>query len=190
MNTDKRSQLIALIEQRSLQKGPIRLASGQISHFYIDLKQTILHPKGLDLIGDLLLEALRAEVVDLVGVGGLGLGAIPLTTVVSLKSLKDKTPLFALHIRKQAKEHGTMKFIEGIGNFQSNDKIWILEDVVTTGTSSLLAVQRCQEVHLNVEGVLTCVDRMEGGQEKITDHGLRFQALLSKKDLEAISKMP
>ena len=180
---DKRSQLIDIIQKRSLRKGPVRLASGQISDFYIDLKPTILYPKGLDLIGDLLLDVLRKKTTGLVGVGGMGLGAMPLATVVSLKSLKDEKPLLALHIRKQIKEHGTMKFVEGIDFFKPDEKIWILEDVVTTGQSSLLAVQRCQDAKLHVEGVLTCVDRQEGGQQHLTQQGVKFHTLFTKADL-------
>lgn len=180
---DKKAALLEIIRNRSVNKGFVRLASGKTSDFYINLKHTLLYPKGLDLIGDFLLDFLTTEVSDLVGVGGLGMGGLPLTTAVSLKSLKNKQPLLALHIRKQAKAHGMMQFIEGIEAFQAGDKVWILEDVVTTGQSSLLAAQRCQDVKLHVEGILTCVDRLEGGREKIQAAGLKFHSLFSKEDL-------
>lgn len=178
-----KSQLITIIQQRSIAKGPIRLASGKISEFYINLKQTLLYPKGLDIISDLILEFLEARTSNLVGVGGAGIGALPITTAVSLKSLKYEKPLLHLHIREQVKTHGTMQLIEGADHFQPDDKIWILEDVVTTGKSSLSAVQKCQDIKLHVEGILTCVDRQEGGQKNIEDTGLQFHSLILKEEL-------
>ena len=180
---DKRAVLLDIIRDRSVHTGFVRLASGKTSDFYINLKQTLLYPKGLDLIGDFLLDFLNKEVSDLVGVAGLGMGGLPLTTAVSLKSLKNKRPLLAIHIRKQPKEHGTMQFVEGIDGFQAGDKVWILEDVVTTGQSSLLAFQRCQEAKLSVEGILACVDRSEGGGENIQATGLKFHSIFSREDL-------
>ena len=125
---------------------------------------------------------LRAEVSNLTGVGGVGVGALPMTTAVSLKSLKYEKPLLHLHIREKVKDHGTMQLIEGANDFRPGDKIWILEDVVTTGKSSLLAVQKCQAIKLHVEGILTCVDRQEGGRENIENAGLKFHSLILKEE--------
>ncbi len=179
--SDHKSQIIAIIKKRSLQKGPIRLASGKVSNFYIDLKQTILDPQGLDLLSDLILEFLNKK--NLVGVAGSGIGALPLTTAVTLKSLNTPKPFLHLYIRSQVKEWGTKQVIEGTHSFQPKDKVWILEDVVTTGGSSLYATQKCQEFGLQVEGILTCVDRQEGGREKIENKGIHFHSLIHMFDL-------
>lgn len=178
-----KDQLISIIRQKSLAKGPVRLSSGEISDFYINLKPTLLYPKTLDMISDLMLEFLEKETSHVVGVGGLGIGALPITTAVSLKSLSWNTPLVNLYIRETVKAYGTKQAIEGLDNFKPGDKVWILEDVVTTGKTSLTAVEKCQQAKLNIEGVLTCVDRMEGGRENIEAKGLKFHYLLSKEDI-------
>ncbi len=181
--SDIKSQLINVIRQKSLTKGPIRLSSGEISDFYINLKPTLLYPEALDLISDLMLTFFKEETSHVVGVGGLGIGALPLTTAVSLKSLTWDIPLLNLYIREKVKTYGTKQPIEGLNNVKPGDKVWILEDVVTTGKTSLIAAERCQQAKLNVEGVLTCVDRKEGGQGNIEAKGLQFHCLLSIKDI-------
>ena len=178
-----KEQLISIIRQKSLAEGPVRLSSGEISDFYINLKPTLLYPKTLDMISDLMLQFLKKETSDVVGLGGLGIGALPITTAVSLKSLSWNTPLLNLYIRETVKTYGTKQAIEGLDNVKPGDKVWILEDVVTTGKTSLTAVEKCQQAKLNVEGVLTCIDRKEGGQENIETEGLKFHYLLSKEDI-------
>ena len=180
---DIKSQLINIIRQKSLTKGPVTLSSGEISDFYINLKPTLLYPKALDLISDLMLTFFEEKTSHVVGVGGLGIGALPLTTAVSLKSLTWDAPLYNLYIREKMKNYGTKQAIEGLDNVKPGDKTWILEDVVTTGKTSLTAAEKCQQVGLSVEGVLTCVDRMEGGQKNIEAKGLQFHYLLSIKDV-------
>src|SRR5690606_1754918 len=95
-----------------------------------------------------------------------------------------KRPIHALYIRKEPKGHGTNEWVEGLKNFSKGESIFILEDVVTTGGSSLKAVERAQAVGLNVLGVLTCVDRQEGGREKIEAQGLQFLSLVTKQEIE------
>ena len=180
---DQKSQLIDIIKKKSLTKGPVRLSSGQISDFYINLKPTLLYPRALDIISDLMLTFFKEKTSEVIGVGGLGIGALPLTTAVSLKSLSWDIPLMNLYIREKVKDYGTKQVIEGLDNVQTEDKIWILEDVVTTGKTSLTAVERCQQAKLNVEGVLTCIDRGEGGKENIEAKGLKFHHLLSIEDI-------
>ena len=180
---DKKSQLINIIRQKSLKEGPVKLSSGQISDFYINLKPTILYPKALDIISDFMLIFFKEKTSQVIGVGGLGIGALPLTTAVSVKSLRWDRPLLNLYIREKVKAYGTKKAIEGLDNVKAGDKVWILEDVVTTGQTSLTAVERCQQAKLNVEGVLTCIDRMEGGQQSIEAKGLQFHYLLSMEDI-------
>ena len=181
--SDMKLQLINIIRQKSVTEGPVKLSSGQISDFYINLKPTLLYSKALDIIGDLMLTFFKEQTSQVIGVGGLGIGALPLTTAVSLKSLAWNTPLLNLYIREKVKSYGTKQAIEGLANVKEGDKIWILEDVVTTGKTSLIAAEKCQQAKLNVEGVLTCIDRREGGQENIVAKGLKFHYLLLKEDL-------
>ena len=168
-----------IIRQKSLTEGPIKLSSGQISDFYINLKPTLLYPKALNIISDLMLSFFKEKTGQVVGVGGLGIGALPLTTAVSLKSLKWNMPLLNLYIREKVKMYGTKQAIEGL----VYPIIFNLEDVVTTGKTSLIAAEKCQQARLHVEGILTCIDRREGGQENIEAKGLKFHYLLSIENI-------
>ncbi len=179
-----KQKLITLIREKSYQKKEITLSSGLKSNFYIDMKQTLLHAEGIYLVSRLMLEKLKHLDGKLAGVGGMTMGADPMTSVVSLMSLTWKRPIHALYIRKEPKGHGTNEWVEGLKNFSNGESIFILEDVVTTGGSSLRAVERAQAVGLNVLGILTCVDRQEGGREKIESQGLEFISLVTKQEVE------
>jgi orotate phosphoribosyltransferase len=179
-----KQKLITLIREKSYQKKEITLSSGLKSNFYIDMKQTMLHAEGIYLVSRLMLEKLKHLDGKLAGVGGMTMGADPMTTAVSMMSLSWKRPIHALYIRKEPKGHGTNEWVEGLKNFSKGESIFILEDVVTTGGSSLKAVERAQAVGLNVLGVLTCVDRQEGGREKIEAQGLQFLSLVTKQEIE------
>ena len=181
--SDKKSQLIDIIKKKSLAEGPVTLSSGKVSDFYVNLKPTLLYPKALDIISDFMLTFFKEKTSQVIAVGGLGIGALPLTTAVSLKSLVWNAPLLHLYIREKVKAYGTKQSIEGLANVKVGDKIWILEDVVTTGKTSLIAAEKCQQAKLNVEGVLTCINREEGGRENIESKGLKFHHLLLKEHL-------
>src|SRR5690606_31610873 len=99
------------------------------------------------------------------GVGGMTMGADPMVSVVSFRSLSWETPMNAFYIRKEPKGHGTNEWVEGLKNFSKGESVFILEDVVTTGGSSLKAAGRAKGAGLNVLAILTCVDREEGGKE-------------------------
>ena len=179
-----KSKLIHLIREKSYQKKEITLSSGLKSNFYIDMKQTMLHAEGIYLISRLMLDKLKHLDGKISGVGGMTMGADPMTSVVSLMSLTWKKPIHALYIRKESKGHGTNEWVEGLKNFSKGESIFILEDVVTTGGSSLRAVERAEMAGLKVLGVLTCVDRQEGGREKIEEKGLQFMSLVTKQEIE------
>jgi orotate phosphoribosyltransferase len=178
----KREKLLALIRERSLkiaEKPVFRLSSGKMSRFYIDLKQVTFDPFGVSLIAELL----YGEVVkkDPTHVGGLTLGADPLTYAVSLHSLQREKVLRPLVVRKEPKDHGTGKQVEGI--FSVGDRVAILEDVVTTGGSSLKAAKACQREGLEVVGIFAVVDREEGGRENIKREGFELYSLFRMSDL-------
>jgi orotate phosphoribosyltransferase len=113
------------------------------------------------------------------------MGADPLSTGVSLISHDWKNPLFACYIRKEPKAHGTQQWLEGMKNFSPGDKVVILEDVVTTGGSTLKSVERARLGGLDVVGVITVVDREEGGGENIKAVGLDFESIVTRAQIVA-----
>jgi orotate phosphoribosyltransferase len=177
-----RNELLALLREKSYEERPVTLVSGRKSNFYVDGKQTSLHPRGAYLIGRLFWERLEAfGPVD--AVGGPTLGADPLTTATSLVSGLEGVGVPGFIVRKEPKGHGTQSWIEGKRNLEPGARVVILEDVVTTGGSSLTAVKRVEGEGYRVLGVLALVDRQEGGREALEGSGYRFEALFTKADV-------
>ena len=136
-----RARLIEIIRKRSYGTGVvIKLASGRTSDFYFNMKPTMLDPEGAYLIGKLVSEAIAPREADMVG--GLEMGAVPIATAVAAMSFAGGHPLPAFFVRKQTKEHGTQSLIEGLvkGETIRGKRVIILEDVTTTGGSSLKAI--------------------------------------------------
>ncbi len=179
-----KTDLIEILREKSYQKKEVTLASGRKSNFYIDVKQTLLNAKGIDLVSMLMLDKLKPFQGQITGVGGMTMGADPMVSVVSFRSLDWNSPVNAFYIRKEPKGHGTNEWVEGLNNFSKDESVFILEDVVTTGGSSLKAAERAKQSGLNVLGVLTCVDRQEGGREAIEAAGLKFMWLVTKQEIE------
>ena len=188
MPHQKLDELKRLIKRLSYREGDFTLASGQKSGFYIDLKATTLHAEGAALIGELGLQALSRD--DIGGVGGLTLGADPIATAISIFSFQKGKPVPAFIVRKESKGHGTaskaVKLIEGMENLTPNLRLAVVEDVCTTGGSSLQAVQTLREAGLNPRLVLTVVDREQGGREAIRAAGLEFRALCTLSEIKAL----
>lgn len=181
-NSDSlRQQLLDLLIKFAYQEGSFTLSSGQHSDYYINGKQVTLRAEGAVAVGRLLLSVLPS---DTDAVAGLTLGADPLVTAVSVMSALEDRPIPALIIRKEAKGHGTKAYIEG-PSLKSSAKVVVLEDVVTTGKSAMLAVERLRAVGYTVEEVISLVDREQGGAEYYQSQGLKFQALFSIQDLKA-----
>jgi orotate phosphoribosyltransferase len=178
-----KTELLNMVRELSYTKGTVTLVSGKTSDFYVDMKHTLLHPKGISLVAHLMLQHIESQDGELAGVGGMTMGADPISTATSLLSLSWGRPLNAFYIRKEPKGHGTEQWVEGLKNFSTNDKVYILEDVVTTGGSSLKAVGHARDAGLDVQGILTCVDREEGGREKIETSGVKFHTLLTKSEI-------
>lgn len=141
------------------------MASGRTSTLYIDARLTTMSPEGMTLIGPLGLAALQHAGWRTDAVGGLTLGADPISYAISYASALAGTPLRAFTVRKEAKAHGTGKRIEG--PFESGDDVAVVEDVITTGSSALNAVDAIRAAGGRVSGVLALVDREEGGREAI-----------------------
>lgn len=178
--TTVRQFLLDLFCQLAYKEGDFVLSSGQRSTYYINGKQVTLHPQGALAVGRLLLAQLP---MDTQAVAGLTLGADPIVSAVSVVSAYENRPLPALIIRKEAKGHGTMAYIEG-PTLPPGAKVVVLEDVVTTGQSALKAVERLQEAGYSVEQVIALVDRQQGGEQLYQASGLKFEAVFSIVDLQ------
>jgi orotate phosphoribosyltransferase len=175
--------LIALIQKLSYRKGDFTLASGKKSSFYIDMKVTTLHPEGAHLIGELAVDVLKRSGIDVGGVGGLTLGADPIATAVSLAAYGHGLKWPAFIVRKEAKDHGTSRYVEGTENLAPGASLVVLEDVVTTGGSSVKAIERLREAGYKPAAVLTVVDREQGGAEAFAQMGVKFLSLVKLSQL-------
>jgi orotate phosphoribosyltransferase len=178
--TQQRQFLLDLLCQLAYKEGDFVLSSGQRSSYYINGKQVTLHPQGALAIGRLLLSSLPFETE---AVAGLTLGADPIVSAVSVVSALENRPIPALIIRKEAKGHGTMAYIEG-PSLSAGARVVVLEDVVTTGQSALKAVERLKDAGYSVEQVMALVDRQQGGAELYESSGLKFQTLFTIQQLQ------
>lgn len=176
-----RELLVELLRRRSFEKRRVVLASGKESDFFIDCKQAILTAEGHALAGALMFEALSL-LPECDAVAGVELGGCPLASAVSLTSYLRGRPLDALYVRKEAKDHGTKKLVEGDKSVSPGTRVTLLEDVVTTGGSSLKAVEKLRAIGAVVVGIVALVDRLEGGAEAIRDAGLPLVAICTRRD--------
>ena len=178
-----RERLVELLKERSYERRRVILASGKESDFFIDCKQTILTAEGHALTGELMFDALYAfEACE--AVAGVELGGCPLASAVSLVSFQRKKPLAALYVRKEAKDHGTRKLVEGDKALRPGLPVAMLEDVITTGGSTLKAIEKLQAVGAKVVGVVALVDREEGGREAIEAAGFPLRAIAKRSDFD------
>lgn len=173
-----RDALIKVFQERALKFGDFTLVSGKKSSYYLDGKQVMLHAQGLRLVSEGLLDLLSD--VDFQAIGGMSIGADPIIGGVLTVAAEQNRELIGVMVRKEAKGHGTQKFIEG--PLQPGMKVVVVDDVVTTGGSSLLAVERIQEFGAEVVEVVGIVDRMQGGAENFAKNNLPFRSLLSIRD--------
>lgn len=180
-----RQQLVQVVRRRSYREGDFTLASGKKSSFYVDLKATTLHPEGADLIGRLAVAEMRRAGIVVDAVGGLTLGADPIATAVSLAAFREGVIWPAYIVRKEAKGHGTGKYVEGTENLKSGARCLVLEDVVTTGGSSLTAIERLRAEGYQPVAVLTVVDREQGGAEAFAKVGVPLLSLCRLSEVQA-----
>jgi orotate phosphoribosyltransferase len=179
-----KARLLELLTERSYARRKVTLSSGRESDFYIDCKKTVLTAEGHWLTGRLLFAAIREWCPEAIGVGGLTMGADPLAASVSLVSHLAGQPLHAFLVRKEPKGHGTGQWVEGLASFQHGAQVAIVEDVVTTGASSLKAIERARSEGLAPAALFALVDRQEGGKEAIAREvpGLLIHSLFSRAD--------
>jgi orotate phosphoribosyltransferase len=180
----RRAAVLTLLAGRAYRHGRFTLASGRTSEHYVNCKPVSLSGIGLALLSELLLEQVEEAAV---AVAGLTLGADPLVSGVALAAALAGRPLDALIVRKEAKGHGTGAWLEGPLP-PAGSRISVLEDVVTTGGSSLKAVRQLREAGYTVERVITIVDRQEGGQEAMAAAGLELRSLFLLDEIAAAAK--
>lgn len=176
-----RARLFELLRTRSFERKRVVLASGRESDFFIDCKQAVLTAEGHVLVGVTMLDALaRLPACD--AVAGVELGGCPLASAVALTSFQRGAPLDAVYVRKDAKDHGSKRTLEGNTRLPAGAKLVLLEDVVTTGGSTLSAAAKLRAAGYLVSGVVALVDRLEGGREAIEGDGLPLLALFTRAD--------
>ena len=177
---EKRDRLREIIRDKSVITGEITLSSGETSQFYFDMRRTACDPEGSNLIAELILDSLAGEDVDFIG--GLEVGAVPIVAGISQKSFQAGRPIPAFYVRKKPKEHGTRRAIEG--QIKEGSRVVIVDDVTTTGGSSLKAVEAAREFGCTVVKVITVVDRLEGAAEAFAANGCEFEALLRADEFD------
>ena len=181
-NQEKRERLIEIILERSFKYSdnpPFTLVSGLKSNYYFNCKPTTLDPEGMNLIGSLVFEMLADSGVT--AAGGLTLGADPIANALSVISFQKGRPIKSFIVRKEVKDHGMMYGIEG--NIRPGEKVVILDDVITTGGSTIAAIERVETAGLHIERVIALIDREEGGRENIAARVGRVEAVLTRTEI-------
>ncbi len=179
MTSYDRNRLIELIKQHALQFGKFTLASGKEASFYLDCRKLTLHPQGANQIGAGMLALLGDHPPN--AIGGMAIGADPISAATITLAGQRNEDLLGFIVRKEAKQHGTGRQVEG--PVEPGMTAVIVEDVVTSGGSALKAVDAAREFGLKVHKILAVVDRLEGGREAIEAAGLELQTLLTVRDL-------
>ncbi|MGA0039848.1 MAG: orotate phosphoribosyltransferase [Pirellulales bacterium] len=179
--TNLSQRLIEAFETKALKRGSFVLASGKTANFYLDAKQVVLDAAGAMLVGQAVLARLQELGPLPDAVGGMSIGADPITAAVVTMAGAAGLPLKGFMIRKEPKGHGLGRYVEG--PVAAGNRVVILEDVVTTGGSSLLAIDRAVEFGLQVERVVTLVDRLAGGKEAFAARGIPMESMLTIRDL-------
>ena len=174
-----RELLRSLILEKSLKFGDFTLASGKKAAYYLDCRQITLDSVGAKLIGEGILEILQRNSMPQ-AVGGMSIGADPITAAVITVAAYQDIPLKGFMVRKQSKGHGTNQFVEG--PIVAGDRVVIVEDVVTTGGSSLEAIEKVESLGVAVDGIITIIDRLEGGREMFESKGYTLHSLFTVRD--------
>ena len=173
MDATQRDRLRHMLLERSMRFGEFVLSSGATSNYYIDVRKTSLHPLGLRLISEMFYEQLEGD--NVTAVGGLTLGADPLVAGLMLLSAERGRPLEGFLVRRTTKDHGLRGQVEG--NLAGHKRIAILDDVITSGESALIAAEAAESYKAEVVKVLAVVDRGQGATQIFQQRGYAFNAL-------------
>lgn len=174
-----RNRLVELVKRDALQFGDFTLASGKKASYYLDCRKLTLDSEGANVIAAGILEALGDRVPDCVG--GMAIGADPITAAVITCGFQQGKPMKGFIVRKEAKGHGTGKQVEG--PIQPGQSAVMMEDVITTGGSSLKAIQHAREFGLEVDRLISIVDRGENSKSVFAEVNVEFQSLLHVREL-------
>jgi len=177
-----KQELINLIYHKSFKysEEPVfKLVSGRMSQFYVNCKPTTLSPRGMFLVGHLIFDAIKAS--NVAAVGGLTFGADPIAVATAFASELKGQPLKAFSIRKTRKDHGIVKWIEG--DLEPGDRVAVIDDVATTGGSTVKAIERARAEGLDVVKAVILVDRQEGGLDNIRQHVADVSAIITRDEL-------
>lgn len=177
---DNHERLKQILIENSILRGRFTLASGKESDYYIDARRTTLHPEGVYLVGEIFLEEIKRD-SGITAVGGPTMGADPIVGSLLSACHRHSYPLGGFLVRKQEKDHGTGKLIEG--NLRAEDKAAIVEDVVTTGGSVVKAINAVRDIGAEVGKALVIVDREEGAREKLSGMGVEFYSIFKISEL-------
>lgn len=186
MQNDK-LRLLEILREKSVSYGDITLSSGRKSRYYVDSKLTTFDPEGVSLVGKLVFEIVKDKGEEISAVGGLTMGADPIVIATIIAALNEKYRLKGFSVRKEAKSHGKKKLIEG--NLGIKDKVVILDDVITTGSSTIKAIKAVKEFGCNIIMVVALVDRCEGGIEEIRKLGYDVRTIFTIDDLLDSTKL-
>ncbi len=177
--TEIEARLLEVLKKRSFKLGHFRLASGGTSNYYIDGKMTEVHPEGAHLIGEVIYERTKDLGID--AIGGLQVGAVPLTTAAVISYYHHGRSVEGFWVREEIKAHGTQKRVEG--GLGQGGRVVIVDDVVTKGGSALKAVEAARELGCEVVLVLALVDRLQGAEELFRLNGIeKYQAVFTIRD--------
>jgi orotate phosphoribosyltransferase len=173
-------QLLKLLQDRSFKRGKFRLASGGISDYYIDGKMTEVFSEAVPLIGEVLYQRTKGmKGID--AIGGLEVGAVPLTTAAVFSYHLHRRKMEGFWVRSEVKRHGTQKLIEG--NLASGSRVVIVDDVFTKGTSAAKAIEAVRSIDCEVVAVLALVDRLQGAEELFKSMGIKnYQPVFTIRD--------
>jgi orotate phosphoribosyltransferase len=178
-----RNRLIELIIEKAFKysEEPVfKLVSGRMSNYYFDCKAVTLHPEGMYLIGNIIFDLIKD--LNIKGIGGLTLGADPIADAVAYTSYLKGNPIGAFVVRKKTpKAHGTMQWIEG--NITKGDRAVIVDDVITTGKSTIEAITRARETGLDIVKVIALIDRQEGGREAVEQSGYKLDSVITREEV-------
>jgi len=179
-----KTELIEMLCRKSFQHSEtptFRLVSGKLSRYYVNCKPTVLHPRGMYLVGHLVLDAIKQ--LPVAGVGGMTFGADPIAVATAFASELNRCPVRAFSVRKAQKDHGIVKWIEG--DLAEGDRVAIVDDVATTGGSTIKAIERARSEGLDVIKAVVLVDRQEGGLENIRQHVADASSIVTRDELMA-----
>ena len=182
---EKKERLGKIILERSFKYSdnpPFTLASGRQSNYYFNCKPTTLDPEGMNLIGEVVFDMLQDAPVT--AAGGLTLGADPIANALAVVSWQKGRPIKSFIVRKDVKDHGTKSAVEG--NVAAGEKVVILVDVITTGGSTITAIEQARRAGLVVDRVITLIDREEGGRENILALVAPVQSVFTRTEIMAL----